>query len=446
MADIYVRSTDGSNADNGSTWALAKADLTGAAAIDAAGDRLLLSDNHSESTASALSFALAGTTASPTQILGVDDSAEPPTAMLAGATVATTGASGIAFTGATGLYVNGVTFSAGSGSASSISIVASSSAASARSAFVNCAFVMLSTGGSSSVGAIGGTGSFNSWANCTVQFSAAGQGVSVGTASGELRWNGGGLTAGTAPNNFVSAVSSGCRATLENLTLTGLGTSSNLCVGPANNSRVIFRNCRLPASWAGSLASTAPGVAGRVEMHNCDAGDPGSSTYRLWIEDYAGSIKTETTIVRSGGASDGTNPFSWKLTSSANARFVGHSLASPELFYAQTSVGSGITVTVEIVTDGVTLNDDECWLEVSAMNTSGQPVGTLTSSAKANPLASGASLTSSSVTWTTTGLASPVKQKLSVTFTPQEAGTIIATVRLAKASTTVYVDPYLTVT
>lgn len=37
MADLYVRSTDGSDTDNGTTWALAKAGLSGAAGIDAVG-------------------------------------------------------------------------------------------------------------------------------------------------------------------------------------------------------------------------------------------------------------------------------------------------------------------------------------------------------------------------------------------------------------------------
>jgi len=37
MTQLYVRSTDGSDSDNGTTWALAKATATGAAAIEAAG-------------------------------------------------------------------------------------------------------------------------------------------------------------------------------------------------------------------------------------------------------------------------------------------------------------------------------------------------------------------------------------------------------------------------
>jgi hypothetical protein len=45
------------------------------------------------------------------------------------------------------------------------------------------------------------------------------------------------------------------------------------------------------------------------------------------------------------------------------------------------------------------------------------------------------------VDWTTTGLSSPVKQKMESTFTPQEKGTYIARVCLGRASTTLYVCP-----
>jgi hypothetical protein len=42
-------------------------------------------------------------------------------------------------------------------------------------------------------------------------------------------------------------------------------------------------------------------------------------------------------------------------------------------------------------------------------------------------------------------MSNPNEQKLSVTFTPQEKGVIHATIRVAKASYTVYVDPLLQV-
>lgn len=58
MADLYVRSTDGNNADDGSTWALAEADLHSTAW--AAGSRIFVSDVHSQSTAGNVAIASGG--------------------------------------------------------------------------------------------------------------------------------------------------------------------------------------------------------------------------------------------------------------------------------------------------------------------------------------------------------------------------------------------------
>lgn len=211
----------------------------------------------------------------------------------------------------------------------------------------------------------------------------------------------------------------------------------------ASNHRGMIRNGKLPASWTGALTTGTLLAGARYEMHNCDDGD---TNYRLWVEDYAGSIKQETTIVSSGGASDGTTSLSWKMASSANAEYPLIVLDSPEIVQWNDTTGSAITVTVEIITDNVTLTDAECWLEVQYLGTSGYPLSTFISDAKADVLATAANQATSTETWTTTGLTTPTKQKLSVTFTPQEKGFLHAVVKLAKASTTVYVDPLLVVT
>jgi hypothetical protein len=223
------------------------------------------------------------------------------------------------------------------------------------------------------------------------------------------------------------------------------GSSTNL-VNISNSvgiGKMVFRDCKLPASWSGSLTSAAPLMGQRYEMHNCDATD---TQYRLWVEDYAGSIKSETTIVRSSGASDGSTSLSWKVVSAANAEYPMIRLVTPEIMIWNSTTGSSRTVTVEVVTDNVTLKDDECCLELMYLGTSGFPLGTWISDCKTDVLATGANQTTSSVTWTTTGLATPVKQALAVTFTPQEIGYFVARVVVYKASTTVYVCPKATVT
>jgi hypothetical protein len=245
----------------------------------------------------------------------------------------------------------------------------------------------------------------------------------------------------------VFSIGDSSRATkllVQGFDFSALSSSVNIVKALGDGGVVaIFRDCKLPASWSGALVTSGQTKLGsRVEMHNCDNAD---TNYRIWVEDYAGSIKSETTIVRTGGASDGTTTLSWKMASSANTHYGVGGLASPEIVKWNETTGSSITATVEIVTDNVTLKDDECWLEIQYLGTSGFPLSLFSADAKADVLATAVAQTTSTETWTTTGLATPVKQKLSVSFTPQEKGYVHAVVKLAKPSATVYVDPLLTI-
>lgn len=441
MANLYVRSTDGSNSDNGSTWALAKATIAGASAIDAAGDVVYVSDNHAESGASA-SHAFAGTNANPVRVIVGDDAAEPPTAV---ATSATLTVSGTTFSWQGAVYTYGLSFIASSGSSFGWSF---NDTTGFNQTFQSCNFQLdgSGTGSSLSFGAAGiGAANETTLLNCGVRLGATGQRFAIARAT-TIR-GGAWLSGGTSPTGIFS-LASGFRPsllTVESFDFSALSSSVNLVqLVNEGGARAIFRNCKLPASWSGSLvASGQVSVGTRVEMHNCDATD---TNYRLWVESYEGSIRSETTIVRTGGASDGTTGLSWRMVSSANVAYPNDALTSPEIVRWNDTTGSSITVTVEVVTDNVTLTDAECWLEVQYLGTSGFPLGVIARDVKTDVLASAANQASSSVTWTTTGLTTPTKQALSVSFTPQEAGFIQATVKLAKASTTVYVCPKLDVT
>jgi hypothetical protein len=66
---------------------------------------------------------------------------------------------------------------------------------------------------------------------------------------------------------------------------------------------------------------------------------------------------------------------------------------------------------------------------------------TFINSAKVSVLATAANVPTSTETWVTTGMATPRKQRASVTFTPARAGYIQGAVRVAKPSTVVVIDP-----
>lgn len=446
MAYIYVRSADGDDGDNGTTWALAKATVAGADAIDSAGDTIALSSTHSESTASAITLSLAGTDAAPTQLLSVNDGAAPPTALSAGASIATTSNSSIIFNGA--VYGYGLTVSAGSGTSSCF--VGFATSGGANQMWDTCAFRVGSTSATTDI-RIGNDSNFAgntvTWRNSTVRFADAGQGVAV--LNSYLQWMGGGLeSGGTAPAAIIERVGTSTtgrasRVVAEGLDLSGLGTSAAL-VGSiyGGGSSVDFVNCKLPTSWAGDVVSGNQERGAVVRMINCDSTD---TNYRMWEQWREGSIKSETTLVLTGGSSDGTTTLAWRMATTGNVAYPHVTLNSPWIQRWNETTGSAITVTVEFLHDSATnLDDDEVWLEVSYLGTSGFPLGVI-SDDRCALLASPAAQTDSSATWTTTGMSAPNTQKLVVTFTPQEKGYVYARVRMAKPSYVLYVDPELTV-
>lgn len=454
MANIYVRSTDGLDTDTGATWALAKATLTGAAAIDAAGDTIFVSQAHAETTAASIAFAIAGTVAAPSQILAANDAAEPPTT-LSTASVTTTGAGNITLTGV--FYCYGIAFNCGTGATGGVRInVSNAAAAGNRQVYEACDFNIPETGVGNLL-RIGNASPVNADAefiNCRFRVGVNSTQIQV---IARTRITGGSWISGTTtPTTIFTTILGGpYDLVVENHDFSNLGAAVNLFAGGAavTHGKAVFRNCKLPATWTGSLWSSTPTNPGlRAEMYNCDSTD---TNYRLWVEDYAGSTKSETIVIRTGGASDGTTGLSWKMVSSANARYPTVKLESPEIMQWNSTL-TALTATVEIVHDinvvggqgagtGSRFQDDEIWLEVMYLGTTGFPLGTWIRDSKANVLAAAADQTDSTEAWTTTGLTTPQTQKLSVTFTPAKIGYIVARVVVAKAGKTIYVCPKLTV-
>ena len=103
-----------------------------------------------------------------------------------------------------------------------------------------------------------------------------------------------------------------------------------------------------------------------------------------------------------------------------------------------------MTATIETVTDNTTLTDAQALIEIEYPATSGTPLTTFVDDKAASILATPANQPTSSATWTTTGLATPIKQSLAATFTPAEKGPLYARVHLAKVNTTMYYDPLIT--
>lgn len=449
MAIFYVRSTDGNDANNGSTWALAKATLAGAASASAAGDTIYVSQAHAETQASAMTITLPGTIASPSYVICANDSAEPPTAVATTATVSTTGASNLDIKGH--CYVYGISFSAGN-STSAANIRLAQGDTRSNQLYESCNFICAGNSASGTLAIPASGSSHVMLRNCGLKFAHTSQTLNV---AGALSVDGGSLMPGTAAQGYLllDNATTPMRVEFSGFDFSNGPTGIDLIRGNngAQQGTIVFRDCRQPASWSGTLFNVSPTVAGtRGEMYNTDSGD---TNYRIWIEDAYAALVQDTSVYNDAGAMDGTTRLSWKIASTSRCNFGSGRFPSPEIVRWNETTGSAITATVEIVHDGASAaTDGEIWLEVMYLGTSGVPLGAWISDAKADILASATAQATSSATWTgdtgtgPNGSSTWNTLKLACAFTPQEKGFLHARVVVAKASWTVYVDPLLTVT
>lgn len=452
MTDQFLNSGDGSDANSGADWTTEKLTIaTGIAGIDAAGDRVLINSGHTESAAS-ISYTAPGTAASPMQLLSVTPTGTSGiSALTAGATFTATGASGNIWAGS--FYAYGLTLVDSSASSHAMDIGGNVNSV---QTWENCTFKLTGAGGSSTFkfGALvtGGGGKLK-LINPTFETGATGQKIAP---QGSVEILGGSWSAsGTDPTAVFShpgaqATGRGTTLLVDGFDFSNLPSTVNLVGGSGCAQSMVFRNCKLPASWTGAPISTAdasgaPGL--RIEMYNCDNAD---TNYRLWIRDYNGDVKHSTSVYNDAGASDGTTRISWEMATTANVAYPASTLVSPDIVKWNETTGSALTATVEIVHNsqgsgtGGAVKDSEVWLEVEYLGTSGIPLSLFADDAVADVITTAADQDSSSAAWTGDS-AGWDTQKLVVTFTPQEKGFIIARVHVAKASATICVDPLLTV-
>ncbi len=302
-----------------------------------------------------------------------------------------------------------------------------------------------STSSTLSPGVAGGNSDDNllELVNVSLEFGATAQNV---TCRCPVRWTNTNAVAGiqgTVPTtlfNLVTAVSPGF-LDVYGVDLSAAGSGKNLVLGSAAIfARINFENCKLGASVTLINGVTAGQGGIEVRVVNCDSAD---TNYRYSYQTYQGTITQDIATYRSGGASDGTTGVSRKMVATANTKFYSPLVSDPIIVWNET-LGS-VTATVEVITDNVTLTDAEAWIEVEYLGTSGFPLSSFSSDRATNFLTTPANQTSSSVTWTT-GIGTPIKQKLSTTFTPAEKGPIKVRVMYAKASGTMYFCPKVDIT
>lgn len=433
MANIYCRS-GAAGTGTGADWTNAFTTLAAACTGSAAGDTIWVSEDHAETQASALTATCPGTIGTPSRIICVNHAGSvPPVSadLRTTATVSTTGISAITLNGV--FYCYGVilqTNSAGAGGGGGISM------AGQQQRYDSCVFRVLSTG-SSPIGGVAGSSIY--WNNCSVKFAAVTSNISMLSAS-LLVWTNSPSAvdaAGLLPTTLFSDPSRACLIYLDAVDLSAL-SAKTILAATAFLARLFISHCKLPASLTFSAAQATGIGKSEVTVIGCDSG---ATNYRNERHNYAGDQTTETTIIRTGGASDGTTGQAFKVITTANSRWADPFTCLPITIWNDTS-GSSVTATIcGIWGGGAVPNKEDIWIDVEYPGSSSTPQGSYITSGNADILATAAGVSDGSA-WG----GSTTAFKMSVTFTPQMKGPITAYVRCAKASSTFYVDPLITLT
>jgi hypothetical protein len=277
---------------------------------------------------------------------------------------------------------------------------------------------------------------------CTIDQSAqtSWQKIPVSYSS-DVRIHGGTIIPpATVTQAFVQMIQQGGRLLATDLDLSAFGTLIE--PGSGFDWQSIFRRNRLKSGYAafsGSLDNTNQ----LVLIESCAVGaitvPPLGLTYQ---GELRGTVQSDLARYRTGGADDGSqaNPHSWAMATNANAAPTYAPLRSQPI-PVWVAGGASKTFTVYLAA-GASLNDDEFWIELAG------PDNTPTTYYARGYRADGrreikgtpaALTTDGTSTWTGSGVGT--KMKCSIAYTPSVAGPVQVRACLAKASTTVYLDP-----
>lgn len=423
------------------SWTAPHARAATAASFMAAGDNLYTSSASAETQASTTTITFPGVNSNLCRWMSVGTTNTPPTGtdVLAGASVTTTGTSTLANAGPVAIY--GVTFNCGTGStAANLTLGATC----LRQLYDTCAFALVTTGNA--------TLTINNnieFVNTSVSFAAVGQ--KIFSAAGILVWRdtAAPISSATIPTSLLDISANTSNILLKGLDFSAMGSGKNLIAIPGANAgvrNIQAINCRLGAS-ANFVSGAATSWSTFADLIITDSGATGYRQERYW---YQGTLTTDTVVVLTGGASDGTTPISWKVASTANnKRFIPFECF--EIVQWNSVVGSSKTATIQFLTDtatDATLTNADVWIEAHVLNNASYPLAALVTSAPANQLTTGTTLTAGVGTssWVTTGITTPNSQQVSVTFTQQIPGYVRFVVKVGRASlATLRVNPLVAI-
>lgn len=445
MADIFVDSA-ATGAANGTNWANAYTTLAAATAVATNADTIYVANTHNASQVTAKTITCP--TSPGLRILVVTPSGASGNSGLATGAIEAVGAGSVALTINGFAYIYGLSLYGGTNNNQACVVqFATANGVSAALYFDTCVIQCRTASGSAGIG-FGSARASNSQDNLiefkdtTFRFGATGQSFVFGNAKLNFQ-NISFDSAGSAPTTLITNRPGAGSCVFEACDLSGESWSNLVSVAWASTYDILLRNCKLPSGTA-LTTGTYSGPGGvSIRMENCDSGD---TQYNVALGSYTGTVVDESTIVRTGGGAT-----SLRMDTSANTKFPYSTLAVEGARY-NSVVGTAQTLTIEFIHDtssasgqgsgtSFAYTNAELWVELQYQGTSGFPLALIDIDDRAaNVLSTPADQPSSSATWTTTGMTTPVKGKMECTFTAQEAGYLLFKVCFAAPSKVVYVD------
>jgi hypothetical protein len=415
----------------------------------ASGNTVYVGDNHAETQAT--NMTMSPSSALMARILCHNHSGSyPPAAsdLTTGAVISSTvGAAQLTFSGQGSFYFYGITFTAGNASSGALSLIAIGAATVGQThnwyQLDNCSFWVLDVAGANGIQL--GSGAAASWnivdlVNSTIKFGSTTLAFISGFGQFSWRKTGQVLVSGSSVpavlfKSVASAVGNYNTIMLEALDLSQLtGSLFSNSVGSSISSFLV-KDCKLNAT---TTVTTPINTGMTVQLAQSDSG---STSYKSARYTYEAVETTETSIVRTGGFTDPAGQAqSRKIVTTANIQWLRPYQMQP-LSVWNAVTGSSRTVTV-YGTAAALPNNDDIWLEVGYLGSSSFPVGSMATSGKASVWSANAAVASDGSTWG--GGVTPFK--LVATLTPNMAGYLVVQVKVAKASSTFYIDPLAVVT
>ena len=392
-----------------------------------AGDIVYIASEHAESQAASISTNLTGSINSPTNYLCVTKTNVPPTSanLTTGASITNSGNVTTSLSGSgVYCYFYGITINSGTtGGGISINLGASCMV------MERCNF---NRSGGNGTNSIAGNGADVTCIDCGFGF---GNTADTLGNSGVLKIIGNNTSfTGSIPTKLIINSSPGSRAYFDSVDLSGMTSGITNNGAPGGGCDITFKNCKL---YTGTPFASPLNRGAIANVINCDST---TTNYRHEKYMYEGTQTIETTIVRTGGATNGTTPIAWKIVTGVGCVFTLPFISLPISAWNDTAASSRTITLYGIWGGGAVPTNADIWFEVNFMGSSATPIGSFATCGLANVLAAETNLTTDSSTWG----GSTTKFKMSVTLSapqPSMKGPIYITIKAAKVSSTFYIDP-----